>query len=346
MKLRRFTKLALAGTALAATAATLTTATYAWYVSNAEVKVTGVASQVASAQTTNNLLIANNTYTPADNSDPEHIVAESHAFGAFGDSIATIEDNNQAQLSPQSYFVQTVSEGLVSGAVTAPATPWDASTPATWKDDRGNEIAGVVLTYRVWLWATASGNASTVTVTPELTVKNTTTDVNAVKQSAYKTTAGASVNEKFAVDAVDALHMTITKREYTDAVGETPASLGAEAIITGNSNIDLSGRDSQGSTIHTATSGYATGFASSSIEAGTYYRSVTGKSAYATDATTGGSDVVTTAAATTVANITLNSNKKTLLTFYVWLEGSDKSCYDSCKGQTFSFDWKFSVPNA
>lgn len=46
MKVKRFTKLALAGVGLAATAATLTTATYAWYVTNSKVEATGVQGSV------------------------------------------------------------------------------------------------------------------------------------------------------------------------------------------------------------------------------------------------------------------------------------------------------------
>jgi len=61
MKIKRFTKLALAGVGLAATAATLTTSTYAWYVTNSEVTATGVSGQVASAGA-GSLYISKNLY--------------------------------------------------------------------------------------------------------------------------------------------------------------------------------------------------------------------------------------------------------------------------------------------
>lgn len=44
---------------------------------------------------------------------------------------------------------------------------------------------------------------------------------------------------------------------------------------------------------------------------------------------------------TSFSSVHLEAEKNMLLTFRVWLEGSDSDCFDSCKGQKFDFAFKF-----
>ena len=45
----------------------------------------------------------------------------------------------------------------------------------------------------------------------------------------------------------------------------------------------------------------------------------------------------------TSQTLTVGKNEETKFTFYIWLEGTDAQCFDSCAGQSFGIDFQFSA---
>lgn len=75
-------------------------------------------------------------------------------------------------------------------------------------------------------------------------------------------------------------------------------------------------------------------------DANNYYTSIIGASPY--NVTSGTSNDASTGAAAWTS-INLAANKDTLLEFNIWLEGSDADCWDSARGQSFTFDFQFKL---
>lgn len=299
MKLKGISKLVLAGTALAATAATLTTATYAWYVTNASVDVLGASGSAASAETDGNLMVAQN-------------------------KIVETKD------TPNAYKV-----GLSSLDADSKSVPEGGITPQTradtkWYKADGTEKAPTMLTYKFWLKATASDTSETnVTVTPVLTVRNATTNLASLKQTAYTGTAGVGQGETFVVDAVYALHMDVTTTTLKSGEYGTPT-----AVVTNGSVADIA-------TDYAKAAGTAD-TAASDYDSNVYYFEIMGEAGKGTDASTGAS-VASTSGEKTWAAMNLESGVDTLITISFWLEGTDESCYDSCMSQAFEFDFNFTI---
>lgn len=73
-------------------------------------------------------------------------------------------------------------------------------------------------------------------------------------------------------------------------------------------------------------------------DANKYYYAVLGDSPANTTFGTGASTDANSGASKW-ANMSLTANTDTLFEFRIWLEGSDADCWDSCKGQDFTFDF-------
>jgi len=338
MKLKGISKLVLAGTALAATAATLTTATYAWYVTNAEVTVNGANGSVASSKTSDNLLVAQYDETTGNEHKP----------GNYGSELQSINYMKADPLKPQTYFTTTDSGDPVARTVTKPT--WADSND--WFDHENKVIASgnrTFITYKFWMKGSSSSGA-TVNVYPTLTVTNTTfeglsgDDLAAKKadisQVAYTATAGVQQSESFYVDAVYALHMTITKQK----IKADGSALDTAEILETAENISVANLAKDYGVGEGKNGGLAG--AATATDANVYYKDILGKPAAATKLENGTSNQVEAATYIKQASkdyFILNSNEDTLLTFTIWLEGSDESCYDSCGAQKFKFDWKFTA---
>ena len=78
-------------------------------------------------------------------------------------------------------------------------------------------------------------------------------------------------------------------------------------------------------------------YASNNGNAHTYYNSVLGANDYIL---TSGPAL----ASGSTFSISVEKNIETRLHFYVWLEGTDTCCFDSCNGQSFKLGLQFEAP--
>ena len=311
MKLKGLTKLALSGVALAAVAATLGTSTYAWYVTNATATASGVQG-AANAGGAGNVLVAQaSTATTSVNGHgafKQNITMDSSNFGLDGSTTAA---STTAGLNPATPGTAALATDAAKDTYANAITASTQITSAKWLDKDGAEQgAGNYIKFDIWLLST-----SKTTVNMSYTISNTTAAGNVKKQLAYANTGlptGVSQGDAFAVDIVDALKM---------AVVPTGASL-ATTVSTGL--FDVAG--------------------SASDKSATYGSFVTGGSANDYLEAVLGEKVITagvTGVSQSVIPLTVVANEEAKLTFYVWLEGTDLQCFDSCGNQTFTIDFTF-----
>ena len=78
-------------------------------------------------------------------------------------------------------------------------------------------------------------------------------------------------------------------------------------------------------------------------DANQYYCALTGDVPFGTDAANDGQSDDDSTGEDSWGTVALTANKDTLLEFKIWLEGSDKDCWDSCRGQQFTFAFNFSL---
>lgn len=322
MKFKGLSKIAIAGAALAATAATLGTSTYAWYVSNANVTMSGVTGATAGEDVGANLVIAGNKVT-----------TDGDAPASWGPSVALAAADDRAD-----YIATTSVSKFLSQALNPQSKDLEASSE-TWKDAEGETISDTsFIEFKVWI-----KNSKAATITPLFGISNTTT--NLVSQTAYnpnglptaKPAGGAvAADDHFTVDAVQALRMEITKSsETTYSSPVTEVYKVAEMAQT----LDFQGAYT------TDTTKFATGG-----DANVYYYNMKNEVAYNTTAGTGVSKDVAGAIYTgekaAWSDFSVAADEAVELSFRIWLEGADKDCFDSCVGQTFSFSLKFTAVTA
>ncbi len=169
--------------------------------------------------------------------------------------------------------------------------------------------ADAYMTFDIWVLSTKE-----TTVNVELTTTNTTETAAIKKQTCYNATgAPVAQDAQFAIDAVEALRMEVTQ-------GETSTVYSVKTLSTG----------------YTSPTGFTA--ATDTTDAQAYYKALLGEDPK------GGVSVAAPTA--TLTSITVVANTATKLSFKVWLEGTDKMCFDSCAGQTFTFDFKFSISNS
>lgn len=303
-------KLLLSGVALAACAATLSTTTYAWYVSNSEANATAVGGSTAAAGGDGNILVSKNK--EGDATKP----------AAFQQNISFNGDTTNVKVPTKG--LNPVSKDVEAGeGVTALKPTGENVTPTGWHSVDLSAVAttDAYMTFDIWVLST---KATSVTV--ELTTKNTTAETSVTKQTCYNASgapADIAQGATFAIDAVEALRMEIDQYNCTDAAGTLPESV----TNTGVYSVKAISK-SYSSPSYFTTPG--------SADAQDYYNALLGK-------LPDGGDTQDDPTAT-FTTITVVANKPTKLSFKVWLEGRDSLCFDSCAGQTFTFDFKFTTP--
>lgn len=321
MKLKGLTKLALSGVALAAVAATLGTSTYAWYVTNSTATV-GNIQGTAQAGGTGSILVAEAQATGGKN-----------GHGAWAKNIETLNTNNYASTTTASGLIPATPVSAVAGVGTStlsstPATSLDSNTK--WVNSKGVEIANTekrFLEFDVWVLST-----DTTSVNFSFAIDNTTASTAIKTQIAYTGTglpSGVTQGQTFAVNIVDALRVGYTQYTYDSTAATSTTALEG---TKGASKIFDAAQASSSSVVATGAN-----FAENDGNAHTYYESVLGSNDYIL--TTG-----PTLATGSTFSITVEKNIETRLHFYVWLEGTDTCCFDSCNGQSFKLGLQFEAP--
>lgn len=320
MKLKGLTKLALSGVALAAVAATLGTSTYAWYVTNATATV-GNINGTAEAGGTGSVLVAEALATGGKN-----------GHGAWQKSITSLNTGNYTSTTTASGLIPATPVSAVSGAATStltstPATLLDSSTK--WAKANGNLIGEAekgYIEFDVWVLSTDATK-----VNFSFGIANTTVASDINTQIAYNGTGlptGVSQGDTFAVNIVDALRVGYTRYDFDSTAATASSALPGEkassSVFFDASKASSSSAVADGASFATVNTG----------NAHDYYHQVLGANDKILE--TGPS---INGAATTELTVTKNVEIK--LHFYVWLEGTDAQCFDSCNGQSFKLDLKF-----
>ncbi len=360
MKFKGLTKIALAGAAVAVTAGTLATSTYAWYVTNNTATAKNITIVTQSGDGGNLLLDQSN----GSNTDTR-----------TGDAVTTLQltSNNVAgaNLVPTTPVKMTAADAVTDATTFATAkaagtlytfasdvythvtgdTAYDSSatymiaSAATtaidaWVDAQGAIQTTPYIEFKIWVNNTT---AETVTINA-FKVVNTTTSVT--KQTVYSrnglpSAVGAN-DTTFAVDAADALRIGVMNSTYTEATG------------SGNGTIDKTANwtiyDKTIFTEYTVTNAATLDFVSSADgDANNYYYKILKEVPFG--CTASGTENVTVSSpsdpsATFTSVTTAAANQYNVLTFRVWLEGTDSACFDTCRGQTFTFEITFGKSNS
>ena len=335
MKFKGLTKLALSGVALAAVAATLGTSTYAWYVTNSEATVTGVKG-TAQAGGLGNVLVAQ--ASDASGSVNGHgKFAQTQAL-----SNANIDQTNKTAGLLPTTPCKTLTKVAANPNAEPPVAASLSSTPATllnsstiWADAEGNSFettdGKAYIDFDVWVLSTDATK-----VQFNFAIENTTASSDVTKQIAYAATGLPSTvdqGDTFAVNFVEALRLGYTQYTYTsEQAASASAVTGTEAsasVIFDNSVATSSSAVEEGTDFvsHTNMTG---------ASANGYYDAVLG--AETPIITTG-----PTVNGTATQQITVTKGVETRLHFYIWLEGTDEACFDSCSGQSFNVVLSFTA---
>lgn len=313
MKLKGLTKLALSGVALAAVAATLGTSTYAWYVTNATATASGVQG-AANAGGAGNVLVAQATTATGSlavnghGAFKQNITMDSSNFGLDGTATAA---TTLAGLNPATPGTAALASGANPSTYANAISNSSQIESAVWVDkDGAAQTSGNYIKFDIWLLST-----SKTTVNLSYTISNTT-EASAVKpQLAYANDGlptGKKQGDTFAVNIVDALRM---------------------AIVPSGASLPS-----------TASTGLFDVAASASANTATYGSFVSGGAANDYLTAVLGENVVTNGVTGVSSNsiaLTVVANEEAKLSFYVWLEGTDDQCFDSCGNQTFTIDFTF-----
>lgn len=296
-------KLFLSGLALAATAATLSTSTYAWYVTNSNADVTGGTAATAGTEVGGNLLVAQNvTKTGAANPGK----------GAYSNRITLDGTFNSVNLD-------TVTK--------------DAASSTGWYDRDKTAVATTAAYQEISFWVLST---SATKVYIDTTVENTTALKDYVKQTALNTSNtpdDAVLNTPFFVDAAYALRFEVLKQELTKLESEDAASL-KDATSLGVYSIEKFATTYTNANKDSALTGgnanlYYHDIMNSYPQAGFYAASA--------DAETGA--LVENLSENKFTSIDVSKGVETLITIRIWLEGRDSDCFDSCRGQKFSYSF-------
>ncbi len=254
--------------------------------------------------------------------------SEATATGVTGTTASAASDgnilvakNDTTDPSKAGAFSQTINfagdtTNLKTPALNPVSKDTESIKPATgatgWhKVDNSPAVAAdSYIAFDIWVLSTKE-----TTVTVEITTANTTknADLEGLKQTCYNAT-GAPVDQgdTFVIDAVEALRMEVTQ-DTTSKVYSVKDSSKSYASPAGFTAADTD------------------------TDAQAYYAALLGK------APDGGATVDDPTEKFT--QITVTANVATKLSFKIWLEGTDSMCFDSCSGQSFSFNFKFTTNN-
>ena len=207
-----------------------------------------------------------------------------------------------------------------TGEALAPVTKGTDTNEGKWVDKAGevNTVGANTMELKFWIMST---KAQTVNAT--YTITNTTAEANVKTQKAY-TSTGAPVtqNTEFAMDAINALRMQVVT---TEATAQDKTLDVAETAEIGTATY-------AGFTAPTADS-----------DANIYYYQLLGQVPHGCTAATGASPAAPT---DTWTQVTLAADTPVMITITIWLEGTDKDCFDSCINQSFDLQFDFEVAGA
>lgn len=338
MKLRK--KLLLSCAALAACATTMVSTTYAWFVSNSEASVSGISGATASGSAAGNFLVANGNasttigeraYSSQITIGADYITDNtlSPATKATGTSYFITSDTSK-QAGKTYYTKSGDAYTEFAGASFAQDTPYyEQVTQGQWVDKYGVLLSSQTPYIEFTFWVLSTGTQTSFTL--EYDVVNTTALASARTQTSYNSNGmptGIGEGDTFEVNAVNAMRMEILKQVETTSEGV--ASLGDIGTVQ-TVQLDAAGN---------STSQYIT-FADDRGDANKYYYNLLNEIPYG--CTTDGSPLATTTGAARLSDISIAQNQHTLLTFRIWLEGTDAGCFDSTLNQSFSLAFRMSV---
>lgn len=329
MKLKGLSKIAIAGAALAATAATLGTSTYAWYVSNDKVSMTGVQGTTAGDDVGANLVISGNKIveskdTPASWGPSVQLVKV--------DAASSLATTDSAYLSAPLYPQSKAREANADKGVAV--GDW-INNEGTKMDGTSAALTTTFIEFKVWIKNSKQSN-----IKPELGIAHNASEVLKT-QTAYNPNglptkkAGADTavqsDDSFTVDAINALRLELTmETEGTDSTYLTPDVKTYDVkSIAKTTNLE--------EPYTTDATKFATGG-----DANIYYKNMKGVAAANTNTTTGAS-TNETGLQTSWENFSVKADEAVKLTFKIWLEGADADCFDSCISQIFDFNLKFTA---
>jgi hypothetical protein len=329
MKKSRIAKLALLGASTAALAATLTTSTYAWYVSNKQANVTAVTGSTATAAADGSILLSING-----------------DYGTFNKTITLgnfVPGNQGYGLNPIKSTAATSGFQFLDGTSASVGSVGGAQGTSNWTD------AADVYHYTFYI---VSPFADVTTVTPAITITNTTTNVpyqvNMSNDSTWNN-AHVAQNAHFTSNALNALTILGTRTPHGAAYKYGEAGYNGTA-------------EEAGFTAGTTTSVYgqalSTDGETTANTVGTYFKTVNNTDWTAisgnTYLTSGAhdyynlfADTALTSAETTQATLTafttfsLTAGVPVRLDYYLYLDGADEACFNSCAGQGISVAFEF-----
>lgn len=317
MKFKSLRKLALSGVALAAAATTLGTSTFAWYVTNSTATASGV-NAASTAGGLGNVLVAQ---LPTDTETSQGSVSNGH--GAFQRNI-TMENGSFNKVLTTTSGLTPVSPQVAttSGDTTTYTAATTINSDTTWFSATGAaDETDNFLQFDLWILST-----SCTTITFQYTFTNTTTGTFPTQLAYASTGAPVAQGQTFSKNIEDALRMAYTQTDYTsseNAQGEVTYTAG-----TPKATVIM---DVAGSAAKTATNAGDLDVVSGG-NAHNYYQAVLGEAPVLATELTG---------STTTQTITVVAGQETKLSFYIWLEGTDTDCFDSCSGQSFSLAFSF-----
>lgn len=187
-------------------------------------------------------------------------------------------------------------------------------------DVEGTANTSAYMVVNMWLKADAD-----CSVTPMLKLTNTTAALP--EKVAYQAiTTAVQGGQTYTIDAAQALRMAVAVDDADAtiydvlAIAKDAAGTAAYTIVDGSVAED----DLVDTTIDEDTLEGAHG----------YYAAIMGEAP---------SDVEAAAATESWGTIALTADTAVKLTFVIWLDGADISCYDGCAGQSFQFDFDFTI---
>jgi hypothetical protein len=349
MKLKGLTKLALSGVALAAVAATLGTSTYAWYISNTTATVTGAEGSTAGADTSGSLYAASPSMYKAGK--------WSNTVTLSAGSAAEISSGDKDYETPVALQPVTLASSARNNAYnTAMGYTGDNAAKAvkeadgTFVDKEGKAVTKANGSYFDFSFYLIQRGDNPRKVNPKLTITNKTTGTLKT-QTVYAANgnlpgSGLKLKDTFTVDAVHALRVEITNSKAYSATKTTGSGTSAVTTVDADTAIAKTVYDADRDfEKYTTKAGMVSGG-----EANLYYNDiVNGVNLYGCTQTSGAglsTSVANGASANKWASFWLAPEEETLLTFRVWLEGTDAQNFDSCVGQAFDFQFEFELAQA
>jgi hypothetical protein len=327
MKLKSLRKLALSGVALAAAATTLGTSTFAWYITNSTATASGVEGTVQAGAGGNVLLAQNATGSSAVSE-----TGSTGSHGAWSQTLSYLNSNFSSTTTASGLLPATpIASAVASDAAATTATAVSAITSTTvWANKTGQAQAGAstsYITFDLWVQSTQAHELNFTFTISNTTASNAIHPQLAMANDGLPTPSTIKQGQEFTVNAVNALRMSI---ESTD--GHAYLGVASDQKTAGIYDVAASAQ---------STSAVAT-YANDDGNANQYYEAVLNDTNFIHTGPTL-SEFDSKNLKLTFTNSGDVYQTITKLTFYIWLEGTDTGCFDSCNGQSFAVDFKFAA---